>query len=261
MAWRKEFQGPWPEDRYGADDVMMCGAKLGMDYEDPLNYLPRKPVCEIAKGQAIYDGENPAAKLYVVTLGRVKITRFSGEGRQSITRIVAAEGLFGESCLIGTPRHGESALALDKAVLMGWDRAEIETRIEAEPRLGIALSQYLVSQCLELQDRIESMAVHKTRERVMLGLLQLAIDLGKATEDGSTRVAHLTLDTIAEFVGTSREIVSCQMNRLRRLGLIRYSRKHLDVDAQAMLDLLKHQQAMGIPRGAQVLAPYAALQN
>ena len=85
----------------------------------------------------------------------------------------------------------------------------------------------------------------------MLGLLQLATDLGTETEDGSTRVAHLTHETIAEFVGTSREIVSCQMNRLRRLGLIRYSRRHLDVYTQAMLDDLKR-EGMRIPRGGEV---------
>jgi CRP-like cAMP-binding protein len=91
---------------------------------------------------------------------------------------------------------------------MGWDRAEIEKRIEAEPRLGTALSQHLVGQCLELPDRVEATALHRTPERVTLGLLQLAIEVGNATEDVSTRVAHLKHDTIAEFVGTSREIVS-----------------------------------------------------
>jgi hypothetical protein len=39
---------------------------------------------------------------------------------------------------------------------------------------------------------------------------------------------------IAEHVGTSREIVSAQMNRLRKLGIVRYSRKFIDVDCEAM---------------------------
>jgi CRP-like cAMP-binding protein len=119
--------------------------------------------------------------------------------------------------------------------------------------LGIALSQFLVRECLELQDRIESMAVHKTPERVMLALLQLATDLGTTTPDGAVRVASLTHHTIAEFVGTSREIVTFQMNRLRRMGLIRYSRKYIDVYTQAMRENLK-QQGMSIPRGSEELA-------
>jgi CRP/FNR family transcriptional regulator len=238
---------------------MMRGAKPGLSYEDPLIYLPRKPAYEICKGRVIYNEMNPPAHLYVVILGRVKVSSMNGDGRQSVSRIVRTEGLFGESCLIGTSRDGESATALDNVMLMGWDRAEIEMRVEQEPRLGIALFQYMVHQCLELKDRIETMAVHKTPERVMLGLLQLATDLGTEAEDGSNRVAHLTHDTIAEFVGTSREIVSCQMNRLRRLGLIRYSRRHLDVYTHAMLDELKR-QGICIPLGAEALAKAAGLQ-
>ena len=93
------------------------------------------------------------------------------------------------------------------------------------------------------------MAVHKTPERVMLAILQLAADLGSPMPDGSLRVASLTHHTIAEFVGTSREIVTFQMNRLRRMGLVRYSRKHIDVYAQALRENLR-QQGVSIPRGA-----------
>ena len=80
---------------------------------------------------------------------------------------------------------------------MSWNRAEIEQQVEREPRLGIALSQYLVRECIELQDRIESMAVHKTPERVMLALLQLATDLGSSTPDGGPRAWHRSPITLS----------------------------------------------------------------
>jgi CRP-like cAMP-binding protein len=143
--------------------------------------------------------------------------------------------------------RSEAAVVLDNATLMSWSRHEIEQQVEREPRLGIALAQYLVRECVELQDRIESMAVNKTPERVMLALLQLAADLGSPLPDGSLRVASLTHHTIAEFVGTSREIVTFQMNRLRRSGLLRYSRKHIDVHAEALRETLRL-GGMSIPK-------------
>jgi CRP-like cAMP-binding protein len=108
-----------------------------------------------------------------------------------------------------------------------------------------------------LQDRIESMAVHKTPERVMLALLRLATDLGAPMPDGSLRVASLTHHTIAEFVGTSREIVTFELNRLRRLGLVRYSRKHIDVYAQALRENLR-QQGISVPHEAKGAAQMVA---
>ncbi|HUB34441.1 MAG TPA: Crp/Fnr family transcriptional regulator [Bryobacteraceae bacterium] len=210
-------------------------------YEDPLTYLPRKPVQEFAKRRVIYDPQQPSDHLYVVILGRVKITNTSEDGGQMVARIVSAEGLFGEAALIGGARRTECAVALDNVTLMSWTAAEIETQIEREPRLGLALSQHLVRQCIELQDRIESMAVYKTPERVMLALMQLADSLGTSMADGAVRVGSLTHHTIAEYVGTSREIVTFQLNRLRRLGLLRYSRKHLDIYTRPMQDMLREQ--------------------
>jgi CRP-like cAMP-binding protein len=209
--------------------------------EDPLTYLPRKPLVEYAKGREIYNSRRKNTYLFVVIKGRVKVSAASDEGCQTIGRIVTAEGLFGESCLVEqAAAHDELALALDPVALMAWSAGEVLQQIEREPWLGVALAQYLARQCQEMQDRIESMAVHKTPERVMLALLQLAGGLGAATGDtGIARLASLTHQTIAEFVGTSREIVTFQMNRLRRAGFIHYSRQYLDIGTEAIENHLR----------------------
>jgi CRP/FNR family cyclic AMP-dependent transcriptional regulator len=213
---------------------------------NPLTYLPQKSIQEYPKSRMIYDVEHPATGLYQVILGRVKVGTTSNDGGQAVARIVRNPGLFGESSLIGLLNRTESAMALDTVTLMSWSRNQIEQQVEREPRLGIALARYLVRQCLDSQDRIESMAIRKTPVRVMLALLQLASDLGAPMPDGSLHVASLTHHTIAEFVGTSREIVTFQMNRLRRMGLLRYSRKHIDVYAQALRENLR-QEGISLP--------------
>jgi CRP/FNR family transcriptional regulator len=232
---------------------MIRGRESSFVAEDPLTYLPRKPVQEFAKRRVIYDAQQPSDHLYVVILGRVKITNVGDDGSQMVARIICAEGLFGEGCLIGANRRTEAAVALDNVTLMSWSTIEIENQIEREPRLGLALSQYLVRQCIELQDRIESMAVYKTPERVMLALIQLADTLGSPMADGSVRVPALTHHTIAEFVGTSREIVTFQLNRLRRAGMLRYSRKHMDIYTGAIQDALRN-QGVDLPHVHNVLA-------
>jgi CRP/FNR family transcriptional regulator, cyclic AMP receptor protein len=220
--------------------------------EDPLTYLPRKSVQEFAKGRIIYSPEHPSDKLHLVVLGRVKVSTKSEDGIETVSRIISPEGLFGEAVLVGGRSQGapETAIALDAATLMSWTRLEIEAQIEREPRLGIALSQYLVRQCIELQERIESMAIYKTPERVMLALVQLAKSLGTPLPDGSTRLGSLTHHTMAEYVGTSREIVTFQMNRLRRLGLVRYTRRYIDIYVHALEQMLRH-RGVALPLDAE----------
>jgi len=186
-------------------------------------------------------------------LGRVKVITTADDGGQIVGRIVRAEGLFGESSLIGPSPTSESAVALEKTTLMSWNRNELERLVEREPRLGLALLQSFARQGLELQTRIESLATRKTPERVTLALLQLARELGSPMPDGFARVSALSHHTIAGFVGTSREVVTCEMNRLRRQGMVRYSRQHIDVYADAIRENLV-QQGISIPSGTEAIA-------
>jgi CRP/FNR family transcriptional regulator, cyclic AMP receptor protein len=205
---------------------------------DALNYLPRRPLVEHPKGHVVYSGSSDA--LYLVAAGRVKVSSLAANGGEAIVRIVPSEGLFGEECLIDHD-GAERATALDRVQLMAWKRSEIEQHVEKEPRLGLALMEELVINCLDMEERMQAMASCKTPERVMLSLLQLARRLGESQPDGATRMASLTHHTIADHVGTSREIVSSQMSRLRRAGLVSYSRRHIDVYCQAMEDALRSQ--------------------
>ncbi len=203
---------------------------------DALNYLPRRPLVEYGRGDIIYSGNSPA--LYLVAAGRVKVTSVAPDGCEAILQIVPPEGLFGASALVNQC-GGERAVALDKVQLMAWKRSEVEQQIEREPRLGLALMEELVIASLEMEDRMQAMASYKTPQRVMLSLLQLARQLGELQSDGALRMGSLTHNVIAEHVGTSREIVSSQMSRLRRLGLIHYTRKHIDVYSDAMEETLR----------------------
>jgi CRP-like cAMP-binding protein len=98
-----------------------------------------------------------------------------------------------------------------------------------------------VTQSLELQQRIIAMSAYGIPKRVSVSLLQLAETLGTPREDGSMRMGSLTQNTIAEFVGTSREMLSLEMNRLRRLGMVRYSRQFIDVYTQALAQSLREE--------------------
>ncbi len=213
--------------------------------EDPLTYLSRKPAQEVPKGTVIYSPGSPNAHLHVVIAGRVRISHESEAGGHTVGRIVRAEGLFGESVLGRRPAAAESAVAMDDVTMMSWTREEVERQIEREPRLGLALCQAIARQGLELQKRIESMAVYKTPERVMLALLALAGELGTEMPDGRVRIPSLTHHTLAEYVGTSREVVTFQMNRLRRMGLIRYSRQFIDVFPIPLREAIKPSETAG----------------
>jgi len=81
---------------------------------------------------------------------------------------------------------------------------------------------------------VEGLALYKTPQRVAWSLLRFAERLGVKEEDGAVRMPPLTHQLLAEYIGTSREIVTFQMNQLRRQGFLRYSRKAIYVYKEAL---------------------------
>src|SRR5262245_59760367 len=68
------------------------------------------------RGMAIYALDDPAADVYVVLKGRVKIMRSSPEGARKIVSICYSGGIFGELALAGDEietRRSDEAVALD----------------------------------------------------------------------------------------------------------------------------------------------------
>lgn len=220
---------------------MLNGAKTVQprEMEDALMYLPRKGVSDYRKGQVIFDEHQPSRGLHLVVQGRVKVTIPVDDGSQTVVDIFTTDDFFGESALLGMAQYPERATALDNVTLMSWSTQEIEDQVERQPRLGIALLQMLVKRGLDHEERLQSFALDKTPERVVRSLLRFAERLGSPTEDGSIAVPPLTHQVISEYVGTSREIVTFQMNHLRQKGLLKYSRKGIQVYAEPLREHLQ----------------------
>jgi CRP/FNR family transcriptional regulator, cyclic AMP receptor protein len=227
---------------------MPIGAKQSFrEMEDALMYLPRKGVTDFRKGQIIFDEHQPSKGLHLVVQGRIKVTIPVDDGTQTVVDIYTTDDFFGESSLLGSARYSERALALDNVTLMSWTAGEIEEQVERQPRLGIALLQMLVKRGLDYEERLQSFALDKTPERVVRALLRFAERLGSRIEDGSMKIPPLTHQVISEYVGTSREIVTFQMNHLRQKGLLRYSRKGIQVRMDALEENLRAQTGGAVP--------------
>ena len=206
--------------------------------EDALEYLPCTVPLSFDRGETVYGGTKQAAGLYAVLKGRVKVWRAAHDGAATILGIYGNEQIFGESSLIGGISD-EVATALERTQVMCWPVAAVEDRIAKSPRLGVALMQTLVARSVSLKERIRNIAAEKTPARVALALLSLAQENGSRTEDGGLSCPSLTHQLISELVGTSREIVTAEMGRLRRLHLMDYSRKGIHVYPDALREYIE----------------------
>jgi len=210
--------------------------------EDPLAYLPRKSITSYKKGQIIFTQGQSATGLHLVVKGLVKVFIPKNGSCSLVLDILPAEEFFGESGILGCPEREDSAVALEKTDLMSWNTQEIEEQMERQPRLGIALIQKLTNRVVDLEHRLESSALDLTPRRVARCLLRFAERLGKEGSDGARHLPPLSHQLISEYAGTSREVVTFNMNRLRQQGYVQYSRRGITVHLQALREELMTMQ-------------------
>jgi CRP-like cAMP-binding protein len=207
--------------------------------EDPLAFLPCSSIAEFRKGRLIYNQDQPSASIYLVIEGKVKVSRMGDEGRQVVVDIYQPDEFFGESALLNLPHRSEQAVALDAARLMAWSSAEIEDMVAKRPRLAVALLQILAKRSIDFTERIESLSVENIVRRLARSLIRFADREGARGENGSARMAPLTHELLAQYVGTSREIVTHYMNQFRKQGYLQYSRRGIVLDRNALGEWLQ----------------------
>jgi CRP-like cAMP-binding protein len=204
-----------------------------IELEDPLAHLPCSSIVGYKKGHRIYHQDQTSTCLYLVIDGRVKVARSANDGRETIVDIYQADDFFGELALLGLPRMPEQATAMEDTKLMAWSAADINRIAETRPRLAIALLQIVVQRSLDYGHRIESLAVDSVERRLARTLIRLAKKMGAPESDGAYRMPPFTQELLAQYVGTSRELVTHYMSAFRRQGYVRYSREAIVLSRDA----------------------------
>jgi CRP/FNR family transcriptional regulator len=207
-------------------------------FEDPLAYLPCSTIVTYRKGAIIYTQDEPANQFCLVISGKVKISRMSDDGRTMLVDIYRPDEFFGEGSFLGLPQRSEQASAIEETRIMVWGAAQMEEIMQARPRLAVAMVQVLGQRSMEFMRRVESFSMEDIGQRLSRALIRFADRMGERQEDGSVRMLPLTHETLAQYVGTSREIVTHYMNRLRREGFIRYTRKSIVLYKDALREAL-----------------------
>jgi len=220
-----ESAGEKPEYELTRSNMLGSTTVESQKSMDPLQYLPCSTVIDYKKRQVIYGKGQPSTAIYLISDGKVKVSRFADDGQQAVVDIYQRDELFGESAFLGLPHRPEQAEAMENTRLLTWTTEEIEQIIMERPQLAIAILQILAKRSLDFGHRIESFTVDNIARRLTRSLIRLSERLGTPDDDGSVRMAPFTHELLSQYVGTTRGVVTMYMNQFRRQGYLEYSRK------------------------------------
>jgi CRP-like cAMP-binding protein len=175
--------------------------------------------------------------VFFVLSGTVRFASFTEAGREVIYDEMPAGGIFGEfSAVDGLPRSS-MVVALTDCRVARMTSERFRQMLEGNGKIAMRLIELLVGKIRLMSERVFEVSALAVRERVRRELLRLAKE-GTEFRNGIVIRPAPTHYEIAARIGSHREAVTREFNRLEAAGIVEVRRRQLRI-----IDVRKLQQA------------------
>jgi len=173
-----------------------------------------------AKKDMIFSPDDESDRIYYIKKGKVKISKFSPDGREIILGIYQKGDLFGETMIYFSGLRETYAIALEESDVWMLRKGNLEKLLENIPELREKLMIVIAQRRYEIEQRLEDIVFKTVGER----LASLILILGKKFGEEVGRAKKINLKLIhydlANLVGSTRETTTSVLNQFKRKGLI-----------------------------------------
>ncbi len=219
---------------------MMANNRLfnHLDDEEMDALLPHVQVRSYKPNQTIFLKNDPGISVMGVISGRVKISNFSGEGKEVVLNIIDPGTFFGEIALLDGKDRTANATAMDASDILVLQRRDFLPFLETHPHWAIKLIEVLCHRVRLTTELVEDSAFLTLPTRLAKRLVWLADNYGQETDEGTRIELKLTQRELGGLVGLSRENINRQLRSWHKEGLISMDSGTITiVDADTINDL------------------------
>ena len=173
----------------------------------------------IRRGDALFRTGDRFKSLYAVSIGSLKSTFTSLDGREQVTGFYVAGELVGWDG-IHTGRHSFDMLALEDTEVRVLPYAQLQSAARLLPALHTDLHKTMSREIVRDHEMMLLLGSMRAEERLAAFLLNLAQRLAAVGRVNGKFALQMTRAEIGSFLGLKLETVSRGFSRLARSGLI-----------------------------------------
>ncbi|MEW6107921.1 MAG: Crp/Fnr family transcriptional regulator [Nitrospirota bacterium] len=172
------------------------------------------------KKDSIFSEGDASEWLYIVTKGKVKITKISQEGKEIILEIISPMDFFGGIAVVRGFPYPANAIAMDDTDILKISRNNLMKILDRFPNLMYCMAMNIGDRIKGSHETLKSIALEKVESRIASLLIKLSDKAGEKTPDGMIINMKLTKQDIAEMVGTTVETSIRTMSKFAKAGLV-----------------------------------------
>ena len=181
----------------------------------------KQQVKHMEKGRYLFQESTPASDLYYIIKGKVEVSKVVPDGRELTIRISSENDLVGETVLFSqNPKYMMNAKMMEDGTVAVISKEALEEKIASDSHLAVEMMTWLSAQNRKNQAKFRDMLLHGKKGAFYSTLIRLSNSYGTEAEDGKVINLPFTNQELANFCGTSREVVNRMLAQLRKNNVI-----------------------------------------
>jgi CRP/FNR family transcriptional regulator len=174
------------------------------------------------KGSLLYREGELATELFIIRSGKVQVSKLTQDGREFTLRLCSTNDLIGEvSLACSTSKHKMNAKVLEDGKVAVIYMKDLEKHLLSDNRLALEFMKWMSNQNEISQTKIRDLLLNGKKGALYSTLIRLSNSYGTQSDNCSIIINHpLTNQEIANFCGTSREVINRLLSDLRKMDVI-----------------------------------------
>nr|WP_281350645.1 Crp/Fnr family transcriptional regulator [Bacillus aquiflavi] len=176
---------------------------------------------KIEKGQYLFQEGSTANELYIVQKGKVQVSKIVPDGRELTLRMCSEGDLIGElSIFCRAPKYMLNAKVIEDGEVAVILRDQLEEKLIGSNAVALEFMKWLSIQYRKTQTKFRDLVLHGKKGALYSTLIRMSNSYGIKKTNGILINIPLTNQELANFCGTSREVVNRMLSELRKNKII-----------------------------------------
>jgi CRP-like cAMP-binding protein len=171
------------------------------------------------KEEIFAEGDQPEW-FYIVSKGKIKITKLSHEGKEIILEIISPTDIFGGVAVLRNFPYPANASAMEDSEVLKISRKNLMRLVDRFPNLMYCIALQLGDRMKSSYDSLKNIALDRVEARIAALLIKLSHKVGIETKSGLLIDMRLTKQDVADMVGTTVETSIRTFSKFKKQGLL-----------------------------------------
>ena len=192
---------------------------------------------EYKKGKMLLHEGEQSDTLFIINSGKVKVSKYTVDGKEQILYILTSGDFFGELHLFNQDEvNNFSVSAIEDTKICLLTKDDMDFIMEENSEIALKLLKAVTKRLAHTENLAQNLATKDPEVRIAHMLLEFSQKFGIKKNEGILIELPITREEVASYVGVTRETISRKFSKFENLGLITLSgNKQLFIKNQVAL--------------------------